>query len=128
MSAAVGSKHARPLSFWAWVCAVVAHMVLANGLWVWTGLLPGLLVVLPLAAAVPGLIVKRSTYTAGWMTLLLVLYVAGLLSEGFSIPSRRTLAAVFASVAMIEFIALVLFVRLTAREKPPVTARQSGSS
>ena len=108
--------NARPLSQWAWAAAILFHFVLANGLWIWAGLLPGLLLVLPLAAAIPGL-VRRSSYTAGWLTLLLVLYVAGLLSEGFSIPSRRTIAIGFSSVAMFEFVALVLFVRLLARER-----------
>lgn len=110
----------RPLSQWAWALALAGHFVLANGLWLWAGLLPGLLLVLPLALAVPGL-VRRSTYTAGWMTLLLVLYIAALLSEAFSMPGRRTVALALSCTAMFEFIALVLFVRFTARERPPAS-------
>jgi len=106
------------LSQWAWVAALALHFVLANGLWIWSGLLPGLLLILPLAAALPGLL-RRSTYTAGWATLLLVFYVAGLMSEAFAIPSRRHIGLGLSIVAMFEFIALVLFVRLHAREQPP---------
>ncbi|GAC1626573.1 MAG: hypothetical protein NVS9B10_14630 [Nevskia sp.] len=108
--------NARPLSHWAWAAAIACHFILANGLWLWAGFLSGLLLVLPLAAAIPGL-VRRSGYTAGWLTLLLVLYVAALLSEGFSIPSRRVVAIALSTVAMFEFTALVLFVRLLARER-----------
>lgn len=107
----------RPLSTWAWLVAIVAHFVLANGLWLWAGLLPGLLIVLPLALALPGLL-RRRAYTAGWMTLLLVLYVAGLLSEAYAIPSRRAIGLALSYVAVLEFAALVLFVRLLARERP----------
>jgi uncharacterized membrane protein len=106
----------RPLSWWAWAVAIICHFVLVNGLWVWTGLLPGLLLVLPLAAAIPGL-TRKSKYTAGWMSLLIVIYIAALISEGFAIPSRRMVATILSTVAMFEFIALVLFVRLLARER-----------
>lgn len=106
----------RPLSHWAWLAALAGHFLLANGLWLWAGALPGLLLVLPLACAVPGL-VRRRTYTAGWLTLLLVLYVAGLLSEAVAMPSRRAFALGLSYVAVIEFASLVLFVRLAARER-----------
>ena len=106
----------RPLSSYAWVIALLLHCLLANALWVWAGLLSGLILVLPLAAALPGLI-QRSTYTGGWLTLLLVFYIAGLMSEAFTIPGRREIALVLSIVAMLEFIAVVLFVRLTGRER-----------
>lgn len=111
----------RPLSQWAWAAAIACHFVLGNGLWLWTGLLPGLLLVLPLAAALPGLL-RRRTYTAGWLTLLIVFYVAGLLSEAFTVPDRRQIALGLSIVAMLEFVALVLFVRWHAREQPPASS------
>lgn len=106
----------RPLSQWAWLAALLSHAVLAIGLWLWTGLLPGLLLALPLAAALPGLLRQR-TYTAGWLTLVLVFYAAGLLSEAFTIPGRRQIGLGLSIVAMAEFTALVLFVRWHAREQ-----------
>lgn len=106
----------RPLSAYAWIIALLLHGLLANALWIWAGLLPGLILVLPLAAALPGLI-RRSTYTGGWLTLMLVFYVAGLLSEAFTMPARREIALGLSIVAMLEFVAVVLFVRLTGRER-----------
>jgi uncharacterized membrane protein len=92
------------------------HCILANGLWIWAGFGIGLLLILPLAAALPGLL-RRHRYTAGWLTLLLCFYIAGLMSEGFSQPSRKTVALGLSAVATIEFVSLVLFVRLAAREQ-----------
>lgn len=105
-----------PLSTWAWAVALACHCVLANGLWIWAGLLPGILVVLPLALGLPGLI-RRRRYTAGWLTLLLSGYVAALLAEAAAVPSRHRIALGFAAVAAVEFAALVLYVRWSAREQ-----------
>ena len=104
-----------PLSWYAWAFAISCHFVLANGLWIWAGLLPGLLLVLPLALALPGLI-RKKRYTAGWLTLLLSGYIAALMSEAASVPSRYAIALAFSAVAAVEFAALVLFVRWSARE------------
>ena len=108
----------RRLSAWAWFMALTLHLALAFGLAFWTGLLPGLLLALPMAAALPGLY-RKSTYTAGWTTMLLVFYCAGLMAEAFAIPARRHVALILSVVAALEFVSLVLFVRLTARERPP---------
>ncbi len=104
-----------PLSGYAWAVAIACHFVLANGLWIWAGLLTGFLLVLPLAIALPGLI-RKKRYTAGWLTLLLSGYIAALVSEAASVPSRYTIALSFSAVAAVEFAALVLFVRWSARE------------
>ncbi len=120
----------RPASVLPWAVALLMHCILANALWVWTGLAPGLLLILPLAAALPGLL-RRQRYTAGWLTLLLCFYIAGLLSEGFSQPARKLPALGLGSVATIEFVSLVLFVRLSAREQAAASAglaARTGSS
>lgn len=106
----------RAASTWPWALALALHCVLANGLWVWVGLWPGLALVLPLATALPGLL-RRHRYTAGWLTLLLCFYIAGLMSEGFSQPARKLVALSLSAVATLEFVSLVLFVRLAAREQ-----------
>lgn len=105
----------RPMSVYAWAVALGCHFLLANGLWIWAGLLPGLLVVLPLALGLPGLL-RRQRYTAGWLTLLLSGYIAALMSEAASVPSRYGIALGFSTLAAVEFVALVLFVRWSARE------------
>ncbi len=124
------SAGGRPASFRPWAVAVAMHAVLANALWVWVGLLPGLLLILPLAAALPGLL-KRHRYTAGWLTLLLSFYIAGLMSEAVAQPLRRLPGYLLAATATIEFISLVLFVRLAAREQaaaaPAPVARTESS-
>lgn len=105
----------RPLSVYAWAAALGCHFLLANGLCIWAGLLPCLLLVAPLALGLPGLI-RRRRYTAGWLTLLLSGYIAGLMAEAASVPSRYGIALGFSVLAAVEFAALVLFVRWSARE------------
>lgn len=103
-------------SRYAWWVAVAAHLGLIAALWLWAGALSGFFIALPLLAALPGLIRRRS-YTAGWMTLVLVFYVAALLAEAYSVPKRRGVALGLSELATLEFVALVLFVRFLARER-----------
>lgn len=105
----------KPLSRYAWFAVIACHAALIAGLWAWAGLLPGALLVLPLLAAVPGLL-RAKRYTAGWMTLLISGYIAVLMSEAQAVPSRHDLALLFSVIAALEFAALVLFVRWSARE------------
>ena len=105
----------RPLSRYAHSAVLLCHVVLVIGLWLWATPLTGFLLVLPLLIAVPGLIRGRR-YTAGWMTLLISGYIAALMSEAQAVPSRHDLALVFSVIAALEFAALVLFVRWSARE------------
>lgn len=94
--------------------ALALHAVLMLGLLAWTRDLLGLVLVLPLAAAIPGL-ARGQRYTGGWMTLMLVLYMAGLIAEAGAIPSRRLIGIGLATVAVLEFVSLVLLVRWSAR-------------
>ena len=93
---------------------LVLHGLLMLGLLAWTRDVIGLLLVLPLAAAIPGL-ARGRRYTGGWMTLLLVIYMAGLIAEAGAMPSRRLVGLGLATVAVLEFVSLVLFVRWSAR-------------
>lgn len=104
------------LSEWARVAALVLHLGLIAGLIAWCGWLPGVLLSLPLLAPIPGLLRKR-TYTAGWATMLVVFYVGGLLAEGVAVPGRRGIGTALSVVAALDFVSLVLFVRLAARER-----------
>lgn len=103
-------------SRYAWWVSVAAHLGLIAALWLWAGALSGFLITLPLLAALPGLI-RRHSYTAGWLTLVLVFYVAALLAEAYSAPNRRAIALGLSELATLEFVALVLFVRFLARER-----------
>lgn len=104
------------LSEWARIAALVLHVLLIAGLIAWCGWLPGILLCLPLLAPLPGLL-RRRTYTAAWASMLLVFYVAGLLAEGVAVPGRRSVGTWLSVVAALDFVAVVLFVRLSARER-----------
>lgn len=113
-----------------WAVALAMHGTLAGALWIWAGLWLGLMLILPLLAALPGLL-RRHRYTAGWLTLLLVFYIAGLMSEGFSQPARKSVALALSAIATVEFVSLVLFVRLASREQAAAAAApaaRTGSS
>ncbi len=74
------------------------------------GLIAALLLLLP----VPGLIKGRG-YTAAWASMLLAFYCALLLAEGYADPAQKTAAFALASLAAADFVALILFVRITSR-------------
>ncbi len=115
------------LSEWARLAALALHVVLMAGLIAWCGWFPGVLLCLPLLAPVPGLLRKR-TYTAGWATMLVVFYVAGLVAEGVAIPGRRNIGVLLSIVAALDFVGLVLFIRLTARESLAAQTESSGAA
>lgn len=70
------------------------------------------ILLLPLA----GLIRGRS-YTFAWASMLVAFYVAGYLADGYARPDTRWSAFVLASIAAIDYVALMMFVRFTARER-----------
>jgi uncharacterized membrane protein len=74
------------------------------------GLIAALLLLLPL----PGLL-KGRAYTAAWASMLLAFCSALLLAEGYANPAQKTLAFALAFLAVADFIALILFVRISAR-------------
>ena len=49
--------------------------------------------------------------------MLVVFYAAGYLASGYAMPAHRGSSFGLASVAAIDFVAMVLYVRLLAREK-----------
>jgi uncharacterized membrane protein len=114
------------LSEWARIAALILHVLLMAGLIAWCGWLPGALLCLPLLAPLPGLL-RRRTYTAAWASMLLVFYVAGLMAEGVAVPGRRIIGTALSVVAALDFVGVVLFVRLAARERQ-ASAAQTGSS
>ena len=72
-----------------------AHVVLA------------VIAVLPLLAAVPGLL-RRSGYTAGWACMVVSFYCALLLAEAYMMPTIKGALIALAVVAVFDFVALML--------------------
>jgi uncharacterized membrane protein len=114
------------LSLYAVYAALILQAALIAGLVLWCGPVPGLLLALPLATSLPGLL-RRHTYTAGWASMVLAFYVAGLMAEGVAQPERRLIGGSLSVVAALDFAALLLFVRFSARERAEPAVR-SGSS
>lgn len=75
-----------------------------------------LVLVLVLCAPLAGLIRGRP-YTYAWASMLIAFFVAGYLSDGFALADTRLSAFAIGSVAAIEFVSLMMFVRWSAREK-----------
>jgi len=90
------------------------HAALLLALPAWLGL-TGALLDLPLLLALPGLW-RRRAYTYKWSSLLVLPYIGGFLTEAFAGPHSRYPALLLAGVAVVEFCAVVLYVRLHARK------------
>lgn len=114
------------LSRVALVIALLAQFALIAALMLWSTVFIGTLLSLPLLASLPGLLRAR-TYTAGWASMLVVFYIGALLAEGVAMPLRKSLAQGLSIVAMIDFISLVLFVRLAAREQAALASQKESS-
>ena len=115
------------LSRYALVAALALHVALIAALLYWSGWRVGALLSLPLLATLPGLLRAR-TYTAGWASMLLVFYIALLLSEGVAMPLRKPFAQALSVIAVLDFVSLVLFVRLSARERAALASQTESSA
>lgn len=102
--------------------ALFSHSALVVGLPFAAGKL-GLLLALPLLLPLPGLY-RGWPYTYAWSSLLLVFYLGGFLMEAFTHPARKPVALGLSVLALVEFCALLLFVRFTAVER---RRQQTGS-
>jgi uncharacterized membrane protein len=100
---------------WAQRVAVASHVALAIALAV-IAKFPGWLLALPLLLPLPGLW-RGKAYTYKWSSMLIVFYVGGLLAEAKANPASGPLALTLASVAALEFLALVAYVRFAAVDR-----------
>jgi uncharacterized membrane protein len=107
----------RPLSFYARVVAIASHLLLIALMLIGSGGGSGALLILPLLLPVAGILRGRA-YTYSWACMLVVFYAAGYLASGYAQPMHKLSAFSLASVAAVDFVALVLYVRLLARERP----------
>lgn len=115
-------KSPRLLSDWMRVLALLAHAALILGLVLGSGSRLAWLAALPLLLPIPGLLRGRR-YTYGWASMMLTGYCAVLLSNAYSQPDARGLMFTLATFAAIEFSALVLFARFSAREAAALQRR-----
>ncbi|ULQ45592.1 DUF2069 domain-containing protein [Flagellatimonas centrodinii] len=75
-----------------------------------------------LALAVPGL-VRGRLRTYGWASMLVAFYSALWLANGYAAGPERALSLWVATVAALDFSAIVLFARFRRREPPAPTER-----
>lgn len=82
---------------------------------------------LPLAGMVRG-----RSYTFAWASMLVAFFVAGYLAAGYARPDTRVSAFLLASIAAVDYVSLMMFVRFTARERAvaadPGSAAQTAAS
>lgn len=110
------SRLARALALGAHLSLIVLMLLRAQ-----FGL--GSLLALPLLFPLPGMMRGRS-YTYAWASMLLVFYAGGYLAAGYADPAQKWSAFALASVAAADFVGLVLYVRLRAREDAHARAMQ----
>lgn len=104
----------RPPSVYARVLALTAHLALIV-LLIGESSTLALLAALLLFAPLPGLL-RGSRYVHAWASMLLVVYCALLLAEGYARPQAQGSSFVLAALAAADFTGLVLYVRFSARE------------
>ena len=108
-----------------WVCsgALALHAALILGLAIWCGWIAGIVIAAPLVVSAFGLLRER-TYTAAWASLCLCFYIGGFLVEAYASPPHRVVALRMSVLAVLDFIALVLFVRWRLRERQATAAQK----
>ena len=100
---------------WARYVAIVCHVALTIALAV-IAKFPGYLLALPLLLPLRGLW-RGTSYTYAWCSMLIVFYIGGLLAEAWANPDGAARAFALASLAALEFVALVLYVRFAAVDR-----------
>ena len=101
--------------------AVALHFALIGAIVAQSGFSSGALLALPLLAPLPGLLRARA-YTSAWASMLLSFYTGGYLSAAYAQPQTKWISIGIAALAGLEFLSLVLFVRLRRREAAPAAA------
>lgn len=102
-------------STWAQRVAVGAHVLLLLGVLFRNPSALSVLLALVLLIPLFGLM-RGKTYTFAWASMLVAFFVAGYLAEGYARPESRGSAFALASVAALDYVGLMMFVRFRARE------------
>lgn len=95
--------------------ALALHLALIAAIVARGSFSSGALIALPLLAPLPGLLRARA-YTHAWASMLLSFYVGGFLSAAYAHPEHKWISIGIATLAALEFVSLVLYVRLRRRE------------
>lgn len=95
--------------------ALAAHAALILGVALRQPSALSLVLAAILCLPLPGLFRARS-YTFAWAAMMVGFFVAGYLADGYARPQARLGAFALASVAAVDFISLMMFVRWRARE------------
>ncbi len=109
------------LSRWAYRVTVVSHVALMVVIALRSGWGVPMLLVLPLAFPLPGLLRGRD-YTFAWATMLLVFYVGGYLAAGHANPAEKWVCFGVAAIAALEFVSLSVYVKARSRERAVLRA------
>lgn len=95
--------------------ALAAHGLLILGVCVRNPSALSVVLALVLFLPLPGLW-RGKSYTFAWASMLVAFFVAGYLAEGYARPQTRWTAFAIASVAALDYVSLMMFVRFRARE------------
>lgn len=79
-----------------------------------------------LCLPLPGLW-RGKPYTYAWSSMLIAFFVAGYLADGYARPASKLSAFAMASIAALDFVAVMLFVRVNARETAAAAASTSAA-
>ncbi|NGY06857.1 DUF2069 domain-containing protein [Solimonas terrae] len=108
-------KPPRMLSVYMRVTALVAHLALIVLLIATSTSKLGLCAGLLLFAPLPGML-RGSRYVHAWASMLLVVYCALLLANGYAQTQTQSLMFLLAGLAAIDFTGMVMYVRFGTRE------------
>lgn len=99
---------------WVTICLhgalTVALFTLVAGRGTRAHLALAVVIVLPLLAALPGLLRSRA-YTAGWACMVVSFYCALLMAEAYMLPTIKGALIALSVVAALDFVALMLFAK-----------------
>ncbi|MGQ0619440.1 MAG: DUF2069 domain-containing protein [Panacagrimonas sp.] len=107
--------------------AIVLHVALILGIAGREATALGLLVAAVLCLPLPG-ILRGRTYTCAWASMLVGFYVAGYLAAGYARPEEKLTAFALATMAALDYVCLMMFVRFTARARAAARAVQTERS
>ncbi len=115
---------------WALAVALLAQLSMAVGLMLWSGWVAGAVLSAPMLLTLSGLL-RAQPRAAAFSGYLMILYVAMPLAEAYALRERHAVGLSLACVAALSFIALILFVRWSARERAlraDIAARMESSA
>lgn len=113
---------------WIHRLAVASQALLALGIMAWTqfsalGVIAGAVLLLPLPS-----IARGNTYTAGWFSMLVVIYCGFLLADAYAHPQAKLASMGLALLAAVSFVSLVLYVPLRSRQRAAEAAAAAAAS